>query len=267
MDNVMKIMASPNVSLFLALLSVCVSGLAAYSSIRFFGKYKKDAEEQITNLKNLLNKTELSVQSLVKVEGSITTRSVGSFPDHIPAITRILESAQKEIYIASEGGYGATTATHLYIPYARTIQEKGAKGVTINMLVPDAELMKYHRKTQFDSWEIMAEKEGVAELLLRIKRRLRLLEPIQSFEEFTDALECEENQARSELTRYATMYSVTSLLPVNFWISDNVEAVFAIKSFEDDVFTYAFETRDTKLIEALIGSWHFHKSSPGAKEI
>ena len=71
----------------------------------------------------------------------------------------------------------------------------------------------------------------------------------------------------NDLKKFAEVYYVNSLLQVNFWVADNENAVFSIKSFEGTFYSYAFKTRDKHLISALKASWGYTKNHQSANGV
>ena len=96
-------------------------------------------------------------------------------------------------------------------------------------------------------------------LIKDIEKRIKVEKPIETKEEFKDALEIENQNAIRNISASEYILEIGSMLPVNFWVVDEKIAVFAIKSFEGRVFSYAFKTRDKAIIEALISSWDYYR--------
>ncbi len=267
MDTVLKFLSDINfISLLLAFISV---GFAIYSvkiAHRFSRYFKETIEKQIISLTKITHSSENSLSRLEGIEGKLSIKSVGFFPCHIPVITNVLKSAEKDIYIASEAGYGSTTAIQDYIEYESALRIKGSQGVKVHVVIPSLKIMSILRQSQFEDWEELKEDEKFSEMLKETGVRLDSSKgKYKCYEEFEKVLEDDNNEALSNIKTFSEVFEVDSLLPLNFWVADKKRAVFAIKSFEGDKFSYAFETTDTELILSLISSWKFYHSMRNKK--
>ncbi len=262
MDTILKFLSDINfISLLLAFISI---GLAIYSvkiAHRFSIYFDETVKKQIDSLTEITVSSEKSLSRLEGIEGKLSTKNVGFFPNHIPVITDVLKSAEKDIYIASEAGYGSTTAIQDYIKYESALRIKGSQGVKVNVVIPSSKIMSILRQNQFENWEEKKEDEKFSKILNKVEVRLNSQKgKYKNYEEFEKVLEYENNEALSNIETFSDVFKVDSLLPLNFWVADEKRAVFAIKSFEGDKFSYAFETTDKKLILSLISSWKFYHS-------
>lgn len=204
MDTILKFLSDINfLSLLLAFVSI---GLAIYSvkiALRFSIYFDKTVKKQIDSLAKITHSSENSLTRLEGIEGKLSTKSVGYFPDHIPVITDVLNSAEKHIHIASEAGYGSTTAVQDYIKYESALRIKGSQGVVVNVVIPSSKIMTILRKNQFENWDELKENKKFSEMLDEAEVRLSSSKgKYKNYEEFEKTLEDENNEALENIKTF-----------------------------------------------------------------
>lgn len=190
------------------------------------------------------------LRSMRDIAGSMTTKFVGRFPDHMPEVIRLLESAEREVTILCDLlGYGHYSSPEQCRRYRATILKlsgdvkfniaiyspKRADQVAQEQLGKSFEKISssrtYNRWLEFYGISPQDAPKNIDEFYDRFKRN------------YDDQLQCfdmgsiEINQVDQKT------------IPVFFWIVDERDAVFSFPSLSIDPPEVAFKTSDRSLIE------------------
>jgi hypothetical protein len=176
-----------------------------------------------------------TIDKLARLEQQLPTRQLGTAPDFMRQIIKMLSGAQQRVIICCDfPAYGAITDASEYAQYVRAIRHL-RRDVEIRLLHLDKDAQSEIAK---DSYRRNGNKTSTGE-----------------FENNEDGfLRCIVEKNRSALEeqfRDAEKFETSFLMPLFFWIVDD-EAVFALRQMtkkgDGEV---GFQTSDGTLIKAL----------------
>jgi hypothetical protein len=200
---------------------------------------------------------ETQLRQLESIQKALTTRFIGPFPDYIPRIVSLIESAEKEIIIFCDvPAYGCFRAHDHHVKYRQAIERKildnDKKSIQLTFLNEEWRLRALLEQYPFegDEWNKMKKDKGhlLAEFLVHYGDE-NTSETLTK-DTFLDLIEkLNLRILNQEFSSKAKEVSVA--MPVIFWLVDNKEAVFAVPAYEQDIVTLGFSTSDQSLIAAF----------------
>lgn len=204
---------------------------------------------------------EKTLSDLNNIYAQLSTKMIGPFPNHISEIVKNIENSNKSILIAGIAGYGATTDRDYYTEYEGALKKKGANGVDVQILIPTKELMKKSRESEFSNIEARLKDELFKSKFYNAFLRHGYDDESISLDKSSifSILDKDEDSAISALSGSSdtNIIRIDSVFPMHFWIFDESAAIFALRTFKSEKYTYAFYTKDVSIVNTLISSWEF----------
>lgn len=232
-----------------------------------------DASTQVTQQgetqQNLLNAANIQTEEMQKQIGqiqdirrSLTTSFIGDFPDFVPQVISLIESAEKSLAIFCDiPAYAAFTSPKYFFNYRQVIERKINQKIKVEIAFLNQEWRQRAFDEQFSKQQndcINWNENDRAKLdnfinefpnsLLKDNltlevselNKIRLFDLIEELDLFT-----------IKMLSNAKPLEITSNMPLLFWLKDDIEAIFAIPAYEGDIKTLGFKTSDRSLIESL----------------
>jgi phosphatidylserine/phosphatidylglycerophosphate/cardiolipin synthase-like enzyme len=97
-------------------------------------------------------------KGLKEIRHSMSTQFIGLFPEFIPDVVRLIQSAKQEVLIAyGQVTYGIFSYRQMWLEYKTALEHKLQDGVPVDLLCLDEKEREKHQKEQFylasNSWE------------------------------------------------------------------------------------------------------------------
>lgn len=199
---------------------------------------------------------------------SMSTRFIGLFPEHLYDIVEIVKRANKELLLLVDcSDYGSFPRPEAHQNFVRAIEDARRRKVEVKMLI-SGESVAHTCTSPFRRMEI--------EELSKTDEFKHYFEfwsgerPIPSTtQELVELLQKKEQNAKEHLREIGVdikppSNELTDKAGLFFWIEDCVEAVFLFCDPEGKTdadgnaegMGLAFRTRDSKLIEVLVGTFN-----------
>jgi hypothetical protein len=231
-----------------------------------------DARHTLGNIEEVSGKLEGSTNDLQnlredlttstkRLEGQLSTRWIGVFPDYLPQIVDLVGSATESVVIFCDfPAYGEFTKWDTYGKYAEVIREKGP---LVSLLCLDEDKRRALAEQQvstgggWESWrsahevqigEYLADQEHDDDPKTISRQRLVSL------------LCAGDARALRDEFGAAEKWTTSLVMPLYFWIVDNEKAVFGLAPFvQEKALEVGFRTVDGNLIGALNGIFSRYK--------
>jgi hypothetical protein len=238
----------------LAVIAVLVGVVAlAFASKQYF-----DARATLVSLQESTSYLNGVTRSLNDVQQSISTRTVGDFPDFLEEIVKMLEGAKKEIWICCDlPGYGMISSPELFSRYLEQIQIKSLR-IPIHLVTSIRPWIDdLRRRINEVGWNAYSREYevGVQGLMDQYHPGLESIADL-SCERYVERLEEAQEKIVRSLdpdTRKIDVTDTGSIVPMQFWVVDGTDAVFALARYTKQAREVGFRTSDRGLIHALIG--------------
>jgi len=210
------------------------------------------------------------VKDLEKIEHSMSTRSIGSFPDFVDQVETTVKSSKRSLVIACDfPAYGEYDNKGLGIRHA--IEDKLREGQAVQLTFLSPGKRELARLAQFpeSEWNATMRDETQRRKMLVYMRSHGYNKPRPPV--YSDFGETMRNYDRGLLNQQfhgADNSEVTAEMPLFFWIADDREAVLVAQTpggHEDS----AFLTRDAQLITVLknIAMDYRHSTVPCSPQV
>ncbi|HET9677654.1 MAG TPA: hypothetical protein VFP21_09140 [Solirubrobacterales bacterium] len=238
----------------LAVIAVLVGVIAlVFASKQYF-----DARVTLEKLADSTSSLDGVSRSLSHVQQSISTRTIGDFPDFLEEITKVLGGAEKEVWICCDvPGYGLISSPKLFFRYLEQLQVKSLR-VPIHMVTSQGPLLEdLRRRIHEVGWDAYSSKyaEGITEMMERYHLGPESMLEL-SGEKYVELLGEAQGKIVRSLdpdTRKIDVTDTNSIVPLQFWVVDGTDAVFALARYTKQAREVGFRTSDRGLIQALIG--------------
>jgi hypothetical protein len=223
----------------------------------------------IVNIISILQFRQAKQQTkdIQKINDSLTTRYLTTFPDFLPQVVTLINSTQKHLEIVVDvPGYGILSKHDEFVEYETAIKRRLSKNIPVKIVF----LNKERRKESFselfpaegqdwDAWRNKQENqiklhdffahEGDNKFDNEIDRKSFIDNTTR--DQLEAALENAYQRVCTNAFRTANKVEVNEQLSFHFWISDGQSAVFTIPSFSPNDKAQGFTTSDPRLIAAL----------------
>lgn len=194
-------------------------------------------------------------QELIKdIAGSISTKYVGTFPDNMEAINKLISSTKRSLLIVVDvPAYGHFSNPMAHNDYRHDIEHLvtpiGKTDVKIVCYTEAARRRNMEKQFRIKTIEQIRQKESYK----RFFDYWKTAKPQPSTkDEFYDLLTSENNELLTRLRALnVPIHETTNDLPVFIWLSDEREAIFSFYNYGDTPREVSFQTNDQKLINVL----------------
>ena len=190
-------------------------------------------------------------KSLTDISGSMSTKYVGKFPDHLSEITRLLRTAKRKVVIVCDLlGYGYYSNPTHYMQYKACIADLSGGDIEVVITIYDeARAMAATKEQLGDSFDEISKSETFKNYLNFYNKRK---EPPTTMAQFYDSMKDDYRKQYNEFnvgTIKIRKAKASKSLPVFFWVVDDRAAVFSFPSLSIDPPEVAFETSDRNLLQ------------------
>lgn len=197
-------------------------------------------------------------QQFIELEELHATKFVGVFPDNIPAITRLVGSAESELLAAvdfpSYGSFSAPKENRLYLRALVDALQRKVK-VRIVLYAPEKAEQATEDQFEYESWVAFKKEERFKRFLSfqpGWKRTDSTIEgDFPTVDEWHQYLEALDQSAIRELITAGAKVDQTTELPAYLWLADGHEAIFSFYNLREEPSEVSFGTKDRRLIEVL----------------
>jgi hypothetical protein len=271
--------------------------LALFALLFAFIQYK-DAKKHTHTLKQLVEDlTEIKAETsknlsdlfseLTGVKNELSTTYLSEFPDFLPEINAVIESAKTELLIVCDfPSYSYFSDYDGWMTYHHLINTKTDKGVAVTMICLAKKQSIERIKEQFldsiidpsnNAWNKRLENAKFQKRLKKFiqrhdhhlhKKDHHILTPTEvPFEHFLKLLvDATDNILKSEFLEVEIL-ETKSPLSIFCWIADGQRAVFAIPRSEADNAELGFKTSDKLLIGALKSIFKSYKKYSISRQV
>lgn len=255
------VMDVEKVGLFLALLAFAI-GLWHLKEIR---KVIRDARAQADEAKGHTIELLKHSAALEEVKGSLSTRYVGQFPEYYPEIVELLKGAKREIVIFCDfPAYASFTDPRTWFDYEQTVERKTQQeGVTVSLTCLNQRHRSMALHEQFfdglnwNDWKNMPTVNGQLQYFLSSRRQAPSFNELTQ-DQFISMLDAVDRRSLQDTFEKAQIRELDSYIPLFFWLTDGIKAVFAIPGTSQRAVEYGFLTTDQKLISAFLDMRHHY---------
>jgi hypothetical protein len=213
---------------------------------------------QATEAKIHADALQTQTSALDEVRGSLSTRYVGQFPEYYPEIVELLNRAKREIVIFCDfPAYASFTDPQTWLDYEQTLERKTQReGVTLSLTCLNQRNRSMALQEQFfdpqNDWNAWKEDENEKlRRFLSSRRGARSVDELTK-EEFVKMLEAVDRHSLEDTFERADVRQLDCYIPIFFWLTDGIRAVFAIPGSAQRAVEYGFSTTDQKLISAFL---------------
>lgn len=205
------------------------------------------------------------VRDLEEIAKSMSTRSVGRFPDFVNDVETTVKSAKRSLVIACDfPAYGEFDNKGLGIRHA--IEDKLREGKTVQLTFLSPDKRELARRAQFpeSEWNATMRDETQRRNMIVFMRNHGYSKPgPPMYSDFGETMLDFDRGLLNQQFHSADISEVTAEMPLFFWIADDREAVLVAQTpggHEDS----AFWTRDAQLIAVLknIATDYRHSTVP-----
>ena len=199
-----------------------------------------------------LRSTRQQADALGVITASVSTRFIGRFPEFVPDIARLIDSAKESVSILVDlPAYGLTSNIEGWHEMEEALRRQSRSGKRVSItLYTEAERRRILEDQS--NHRPFLENPEVRQALGRI---LKLEDDARSVEELDESDVIRLCLARHKNVVRESFSHVTSTkekLPIYCWVVDQREAIFAIPIFAGDSTEYGFRTSDGQLVAALL---------------
>jgi hypothetical protein len=196
-------------------------------------------------------------KELSEIRHSLSTQYIGQFPDYIPNVVSLIQSARKKVLIAyGQVTFGIFSYREKWLEYRAALEQKLHEGITIDLLCLDERERRNHQVEQFSltskSWE---EKLNEPQFKMRLEIFAKHYTPNKTGnvdrETFLSVLEHQQKKSLEDDFTTAIKTEVSSPFAMHFWIVDGSRAIFTVPNFAEGATELGFFTSDARLIKAL----------------
>lgn len=192
------------------------------------------------------------VKDLQKIEHSMSTRSIGSFPDFVDEVETTVKSAKRSLVVACDfPAYGEFDGVG--VPIQHAIQEKLREGIAVQLtfFAPSRRDLAWRAQFPEAGWNATMRDPVQRPKMLAFMHSHGYNKPsLPVYKDFADIMREYDSSLLHHSFQGAEAKEVTNDMPLFFWIADDREAVMVAQTpggHEDS----AFLTRDAQLITAL----------------
>lgn len=208
-------------------------------------------------------------KELNEIRNSLSTRLIGVFPEYLPDLVNLMNSANESILIAcSIATYGHFSDRENWILYKAAIEGRRLKPVPIDLVILDEAGRKKLNEEQFSlnskSWD---EKLREPKFSSRLEIFSRFSGHIPDGAVFVSRLENEQKKALKDSFNPDTTIEISTPLAIHFWIVDENKAIFSVPKFSEGVDELGFFTSDIRLIQALQAIHNRYKRMYAKKQV
>lgn len=196
------------------------------------------------------------VYELRHVRKSISTHYLGEFPEFLPNIREIVESARHDLVIACDfPGYGDFSDPDNALKYLQALRVRQSdKKLRIEFTCLDERRRDEYMRSQFPSsewsnWKENEQQRAQVEEFLRLNGRSKE-RPQTLGELFAIMTEVDRDTLRQ--TFLNNEIQTSQHMPIYFWVADCRRAVFSIATPTEKGVEHAFLTSDHSLIKAVL---------------
>ena len=190
-------------------------------------------------------------ESLVDISGSMSTKFVGKFPDHISEVARLLGTAKRKVVIVCDLlGYGYYSNPAHYMQYKSSITGLPADISVAITIYDEGQAMAAAKEQLGESLEEIQKSETYRNYVAFYK--IAKKDRPTSIEQFYDqwAEDCRQHYKEFNVGAIRICKTrVDKSIPVFFWMVDDRAAVFSFPSLSIDPPEVAFETSDPNLLQ------------------
>ncbi|HVI79411.1 MAG TPA: hypothetical protein VM715_14850, partial [Candidatus Acidoferrum sp.] len=201
---------------------------------------------------SLTGKIDDAKSTMLLLQKSMSTRSLGSFPAFTDEIEATIKSAKHDVVIASDfAAYGEFDGVGL--PIRQAIEKKIQTRIPVHLTLLCAARREISRSAQFPSsrWNSWMTPGSTARgTMLRYLRNHGGNSAAPTYENFMGTLENFDQAVSQRLFQGADIKETNSDMPLLFWIADGERAVMVVQSYGGNEES-AFWTADPRLITAL----------------
>ena len=192
------------------------------------------------------------------IRESLSTRYLEQFPHFVPRVVEVIQSAERNLLIVCDYPcYALFSSYSMWLSYEAAIKQAANRGVIVSISCLTADRRREVLREQFgitactsDKWKSDTGVQGLLKAFLRREAPDGDVANIR-FSEFEELLEAAHTITMKHSFRGVQLKEVASVLPIYFWIADDVQAVFSIPSWTNHDREQGFITSDNKLILAL----------------
>jgi hypothetical protein len=276
-----------DVSLIISIISAVITAIGALLTIKasietrsaldLAENQNKQAVVQTNELKQLTGKQnevtdEISVitSELNRIEKSLSTRHIGTIKDYLSVVVNEIQGAEKSISILCDfPAYGYFMDNESYKAYRLAILSKIGKGVKVSLMCLDADgRADSNRKILSitdESWPNWKHNHSNFNLLHILGYSNECISNL-SVDDFLKALESVDQEMLDVFFKGADIETINTLLPFDFWVIDDMRAIFVFSTYSGDASQYGFITLDEKLVSGfghIKDRYHEFKKSLG----
>jgi len=245
-DYLNQFFVSPTVSALVGFATLIALILAIYESVRSRRQSRK----------------------LEEIGQSLSTRVIGTFPDYLDRLARLISSADNSVLaMCAYPQHGAFSCPDGWSKLEGAIREVIRNDeISVEFIFSSSRVRLENDREQFreavtdwEEWKSRHEKElsryfqknqgGVS------SSQYPSVSALASEEEWFDLQEKCEQYALSVWRGWdgnLDIMEVDALMPVFLWVRDSREAIFVMMSYDQSAVSYAFYTCDGGLVRALI---------------
>jgi hypothetical protein len=192
------------------------------------------------------------------IADSLTTRYIGPFPQYLPSVINLLETAVTEIKIVKGNPTPAYfTDPLLWINYSQSIERKTHSGVAVSIICMGENQRKIRLAQQFptttEKWnEWIKKNDSKVEHFLKFGFPNINIQEL-NYSKFLDLLLTIQSKMLLDSFKLkgVEVTEIDQLVPVQVWISDKKQAVFSIQTLPTNAASHGFITSDPRIVSAL----------------
>jgi hypothetical protein len=242
-----------------------LGGLAVFfAAIQF-----ADARRTIRGLEGIGGELSGSTQELGKLrgaldtsterlEGQLSTRWIGTFPDFLPRIAELIGTAEKNVVILCDfPAYGEFSAPEAYARYAEVIRKKAHLPIELLCLDDDPRWESIREQLSKGGWESWrSSNQSLIRNYLTARGRDSSEASVIDLDDLVELLGTGDEGAMKEDFAATRKWVTTLVMPIYFWIVDGERAIFSLAPLMDPGegdLEVGFQTLDRSLVNALEG--------------
>lgn len=239
--------------IFLALISITVKASAeidmSFATILAVGAMLLTALALLMAAHQLDRERE-ATRILDDLSHSVLTQYVGAFPEFMPMITELLDTAKKEVTIMCDiPEYGHYSNYEETFRYVAALLGLHARKIDINLAVYGKDKVKEAIVAQFNK-PLDRLRGQELENLKNYKKRVD--EKIGDSKQLRESLARHTENTCEQFKAFTTLVRVEKKMPVYFWIIDNRVAIFSFAGLRIKPYAVAFKTIDPMLIQIFL---------------
>jgi len=228
----------------------------------------ESTQRQHASMQEIADYAQLQNEMMREIAGSMSTRYVGKFPDHLSEVISLINTAKKSLRILCDvPGYCHFSIPNEFLKYKAAIDNRAATGVKVEAAFLDKTHARHANKEQLGTWN----RVRTSDTYKRYISLFRIPEDEQpkTAEAFLDHLgENYDTHLESFRMRPFEVHMVRrSNLPMYFWIVDDRLAVFSFPSLSVQPPEVAFKTSDRDLLNIMERIWQEATQDPDAQPV